>query len=62
MKHLLKFSLFESRKERKPKIDLSEYKKTNRCKAECDTMVVHTEEGPKVICTSCKRLIREIKK
>ena len=65
MKHLEKFSKFEGRKERQPmetQIDLSEYKKTNKCQSNCQSKVVHTDEGPKVICTYCKRLIREIKK
>lgn len=65
MTHLENFSTFEGRKERQSiesKIDLSEYKKTNKCQAKCQSKVVHTEEGAKVICTYCKRLIREIKR
>ena len=60
MKYIEDFLKYEGRKERQPKIDLSEYKKTNKCQANCQSKVIHTDEGPKVICTFCKRLIREI--
>jgi MinD superfamily P-loop ATPase len=65
MKNLKSWTIFEGRKERQkkePEVDLSEYSKSNRCKANCQTKVVHTEEGPKVLCTYCKRIVREIKR
>lgn len=65
MKYLKSYNLFEGRKERQkrePEIDLSEYSKSNKCQAKCQSKVLHTDEGPKVVCTNCKRIIREIKR
>ena len=63
MKYLKKFNLFEGRKERQkkePPINLEEYSKKNKCQVNCQRKVIHTDEGPKVVCTNCKRLIRKM--
>lgn len=63
MKYLKKFYLFEGRKERQKKelpIDLSEYSKDNTCQSKCQRKVIHSDDGAKIVCSNCKRIINEI--
>lgn len=44
-------------KPRKEKLNISDFSKENRCKAECDRKIIRTDDGPKIVCVSCKRII-----
>jgi hypothetical protein len=60
---LFKFNEFKSYdKSTGEEIDLEGFSKSNKCNLNCDRRVVKTDSGVKVVCKSCKRLIRDIKK
>lgn len=39
-------------------IDISEFSKDNKCKANCQREVIRTKEGPRIVCLNCKRIVR----
>lgn len=60
---LLKFNEFKTYdKNTGEEIDITDYSKFNKCNLDCDRRIVKSEDDVKVVCKSCKRLIRDIKK